>query len=93
MKKKIFMYKTKHAKTRQQQRGIKNETVDLLLQYGKKTYKNNGTAVLCFPRCIQTKLVQEHKDIKNLISAYALITTNENRIITVGHRYKKSLTH
>ena len=87
------MYKTKHAETRQQQRGIKNETVDLLLQYGKKTYKNNGTAVLCFPRCIQTKLVQERKDIKNLISAYALITTNENRIITVGHRYKKSLTH
>ena len=41
MKKKIFMYKTKHAETRQQQRGIKNETVDLLLQYGKKTYKNN----------------------------------------------------
>jgi len=36
MKKKIFMYKTKHAETRQQQRGIKNETVDLLLQYGKK---------------------------------------------------------
>jgi len=65
----------------------------LLLQYGKKTYRNNGTAVLCFPRNIQTKLEQEHKGIKNLKSAYALITTNENRIITVGHRYKKSLTH
>ena len=87
------MYKTKHAETRQQQRGIKNETVDLLLQYGKKTYRNNGTAVLCFPRNIQTKLEQEHKGIKNLKSAYTLITTNENRIITVGHRYKKSLTH
>ena len=87
------MYKTKHAETRQQQRGIKNETVDLLLQYGKKTYRNNGTAVLCFPRNIQTKLEQEHKGIKNLKSAYALITTNEKRIITVGHRYKKSLTH
>lgn len=87
------MYKTKHAETRQQQRGIKNGTVDLLLQYGKKTYRNNGTAVLCFPRNIQTKLEQEHKSIKNLKSAYALITTNDNRIITVGHRYKKSLTH
>jgi len=93
MKKKIFMYKTKHAETRQQQRGIKNETVDLLLQYGKKTYKNNGTAVLCFPKKVQTQLEQEYKNIKNLRNAYALITTNENRIITVGHRYKKSLTH
>ena len=93
MKKKIFMYKTKHAETRQQQRGIKNETVDLLLQHGKKTYKNNGTVVLCFPKKIQAQLEQDHKNIKNLRNAYALITTNENRIITVGHRYKKSLTH
>jgi len=87
------MYKTKHAEIRQQQRGIKNETVDLLLQYGKRKYKSNGTAVLCFPRKVQIQLEQEHKDIKNLKNAYALITTNENRIITVGHRYKNSLTH
>ena len=87
------MHKTKHAETRQQQRGIKNETVDLLLKYGKKTYKNNGTAVLYFSRKIQEQLEQEHKSIKNLKNSYALITTNENRIITVGHRYKKSLTH
>jgi len=87
------MYKTKHTEARQQQRGIKNETVDLLLQYGKKTYRNDGTAILSFPRKVQEKLEQEHKGIKNLRNAYALITTNENRIITVGHRYKKSLTH
>jgi len=93
MKKKIFMYKTKHAKTRQQQRGIKNETVDLLLQYGKKTYKNDGTAVLCFPSKVKSKIEKEHIQIKNLKNAYALIQVKQNRIITVGHRYKKSLTH
>ncbi len=87
------MYKTKHAKVRQQQRGIKNETLDLLLKYGKKVYKNDGTAVLCFPKKIQSKIEKEHIKNKNLKNAYALVHVKHNRVITIGHRYKKSLLH
>ena len=83
------MYKTKHSKIRQQQRGITDETVDLLFQYGKKTYKNDGTAILCFPRKVKPKIEQEHKSIKNLINAYAVIQIKQNRVLTIGHRYKK----
>ena len=50
------MYKTTHAKVRQQQRGISNETVDLLFQYGKKVYKNDGTAILCFTKKVKSKI-------------------------------------
>jgi len=89
----MTMYKTKHAKIRQQQRGIKDETVDLLLQYGKKVHKNDGTAILCFPRKIKSKVEKEHLGIKNLKNAYAVIQVKHNRILTMGHRYKKSLLH
>jgi hypothetical protein len=87
------MYKTTHAKVRQQQRGIKDETFDLLLQYGKKVYKNDGTAVLCFPRKVQSKIEKEHIKIKNLKNAYAVIQVKHNRVLTMGYRYKKSLLH
>ena len=89
----MTMYKTKHAEIRQQQRGIKDETVDLLFQYGKKVHKNDGTAILCFPRKIQSKVEKEHMGIKNLKNAYVVIQIKQNRVLTIGHRYKKSLLH
>jgi hypothetical protein len=87
------MYKTKHAKVRQQQRGISNETVKLLFQYGKKIHKNDGTAILCFPRKVKSKIESKHMNIKNLKNAYAVIQVKHNRVLTIGHRYKKSLIH
>jgi len=87
------MYKTTHAKVRQQQRGISNETVDLLFQYGKKVYKNDGTAILCFTKKVKSKIEKEHIKIKNLKNTYAVIQVKHNRVLTIGHRYKKSLLH
>ena len=87
------MYKTKHSEIRQQQQGITNETVDLLFQYGKKIYKNDGTAILCFPRKVKSIIEKKHVKIKNLTNAYAVIHVKQNRVLTIGHRYKKSLTH
>lgn len=87
------MYKTTHAKVRQQQRGIKDETFNLLLQYGKKIHKNDGTAILCFPKKVQPKVEKENIKMKNLKNAYAVIHIKQNRILTIGHRYKKSLLH
>jgi diphthamide synthase subunit DPH2 len=82
------MYKTKHAKLRQQQRGIKDETVDLLFHYGKMKFQNDGTRVLFFPRKIKSEMEKEHLKIKNIKNVFAILCAGEDRIITIGHRYK-----
>ena len=89
--KKMKIYKTKHAEIRQQHRGIKNKTVELLLRYGKKKYQHDGTALLLFPRKIKSQIEKKHLKIKNLKNAYAVILIKHNRIMTVGHRYKRTL--
>jgi len=87
------MYKTKHAQVRQQQRGIKNEALDILFKYGKRFHRNDGTAILCFPRRIKEVIESRYPKIKNLAKAYAVILLEDSRVITVGHHYKKSLLH
>jgi len=82
------MYKTKHAKLRQQQRGIKDEVVDLLFQYGKMKFQNDGTRVLFFPRKAKSAMEGDHLKIKNLKNTFAILCAEENRVITIGHRYK-----
>ncbi len=82
------MYKTKHTKIRQQQRGIKDETIELLLQYGKMKYQNDGTRVLFFTRKVKSTIEKKHIRIKNLKNAFAILDAKEDRIITIGHRYK-----
>ena len=90
------MNKTRHAKIRQQQRGIKNETIDLLFKYGKFRRQKGGTGILTFPRKVKPSIEKQHLKIKNLKNAYAVITAKGKRVtiensdvITVGHRYKK----
>ena len=86
---------SKHARIRQQQRGIKDETIDLLFKYGKFKRQKGGTGVLVFPRKVKSSIEKKHLKIKNLKNAYAVITAKGKRItkkdadlITVGHRYK-----
>ena len=87
---------TKHAKIRKQQRGIKDETIDLLFKYGKFKRQKGGTGVLVFPRKVKSSIEKKHLKIKNLKNAYAVITAKGKRVtiensdvITVGYRYKK----
>ena len=89
------MNKTRHAKIRQQQRGIKDETIDLLFKYGKFRRQKGSTGILTFPRKVKPSIEKQHLKIKNLKNAYAVITAKGKRItkkdadlITVGHRYK-----
>ena len=54
------MNKTRHAKIRQQQRGIKNETIDLLFKYGKFRRQKGGTGILTFPRKVKPSIEKQH---------------------------------
>ena len=87
---------SKHARIRQQQRGIKDETIDLLFKYGKFKRQKGGTGILVFPRKAKSSIEKKHLKIKNIKNAYIIITVKGTRVtkknsdvITVGHRYKK----
>ena len=90
------MTKTRHAKIRQQQRGIKDETIDLLFKHGKFIRQKGRTGILVFPRKVKPIIEKKHLKIKNIKNAYLVITVKDNtvskkntNVITVGHRYKK----
>ena len=87
------MRKSLHAKKRQQQRGIKEQTIEVLEEYGERYFKKDGTVVLLIPKRLHKRVQKNFPKLKNILSAYVLETANEAMAITIGHQYKKNLLH
>jgi hypothetical protein len=88
---------TQHAHTRMQQRGIKQDTLEFLFEYGAEYYGGNNMRVLYFNKESRAKLLSnlsksQKSKIDSQLNAYAIIT-DEGQIITVGHRTKKITRH
>lgn len=84
---------TQHAVTRMQQRGIKLQTVEMLLQCGAKEHDHRGATVLYFDKQSRQRLCHEYggdrfKKIERQLDAYAVIAGN-GAVVTVGHRTKR----
>ncbi len=86
-----MLYKTKHAILRQQQRGITDQYVDLVLKYGEKKRqkdKKKGSAwIICFSKRMKKKIEKENNKLKNLEKVYLVV--EGGCIKTVGYRFKK----
>ena len=87
------MRKSCHAKKRQQQRGIKEQTIEILEEYGERFFKKDGTVVLLIPKRLHERMQKKFPKLKNIISTYVLETENEDKAITIGHHFKKNLLH
>jgi len=87
------MRKSHHAKKRQQQRGIKEQTIEVLEEYGERYFKKDGTVVLLIPKRLHKRVQKNFPKLKNILSAYVLETADEAIAITIGHHYKKNLLH
>lgn len=88
---------THHAFARMQQRGIQQDTIEFLLEYGTESYGGNNVRVLYFNKDSRTKLLSNlPKSLKSKIASqlntYAIIT-DSGLLITVGHRTKKITRH
>lgn len=83
---------TNHAIQRSQQRCIPPLIIHWLCQYGTRKRNINGT-MLCFFDRKSLRLIASDvgrvviRRLSNLMDAYLVIAGN--RIITVGHRYKR----
>ena len=86
------MNMTKHAQTRLQQRAIPPLIIDWLCRYGSRLNGVNGTTVCFFDKTSRRDLASEvgHvvvRRLSDMMDTYLVLSGD--RIITVGHRYKR----
>lgn len=84
------MEASKHAQKRCRQRGIGLDTVPLVLAFGRKEFDGKGGI-----RYVMTgesvaslrRVVGSTQQVDALAGVYAVVSTEDQTVITVGHRY------
>jgi hypothetical protein len=84
---------TAHARARMQQRGIRPEALEALLDFGRVRYlRERGREVVYFDKAARRRLLKENpqaaKEAEKLRRTYAILGS-DGGVITVGHRYRK----
>jgi hypothetical protein len=87
---------SKHAQDRAQQRSISPMLIDLLLQFGASERAGTGVSKMYFDKASRRKvkayagplarLLEDHLDV------YAVVT-DDQKVITTGHRTERILSH
>jgi hypothetical protein len=80
-----------------QQRGIKPDTIELLLLCGAKEHDHRGAAILYFDKQARQSVLtrygaEKYSRIERQLDTYVVICENGG-IITVGHRTKRINRH
>ena len=88
---------TQHAAKRLQQRGIPENVLSLLLEYGKHEYDHRGTRTLYFDKRARQKVSMtvsgdELKQLGRVFGTYAVLDDNDC-LVTVGHRTQRINRH
>lgn len=84
---------TPHARTRMQQRGIRPEALEALLDFGHVRHLHQGgREILFFDKKARARLARANPDAvreaEKLVRTYAIMGAN-GVVITVGHRYRR----
>lgn len=84
---------TKHATSRQQQRGIPPLIMEWLTCYGTTSHDHHGVEILYFDKRSRKALAKDVGEeivsrLSGLLDAYAVVSGGGS-IITVGHRFKR----
>ena len=88
---------TQHAKARMQQRAISADLLEMLLEFGEIKFNGRGTEIVTFPKRVIKKLKTElpHQSfvsIEKHLNVYTVLS-NDDALITVGHRTKHLKMH
>lgn len=88
---------TQHAAIRMQQRGIKENTLDCLFQFGSKMHDRRGCIIVFFDKQARKRLketsdLNQSRLIESQMDAYAVVSIR-GEILTVGHRIKRINRH
>lgn len=80
-----------HARSRMQQRAIRPDALECLLEYGREAFDHRGHVVLYFDKAARRRLSRAapgRKDIERLARCYAVLSPG-GEVVTVGHRYRR----
>jgi len=88
----MLSFFTEHARTRMQQRGIRADTIEALLDYGRAAPASNGCELVFFDKAARARLFRDNpeaaKEAERLCRTYAVLGRN-GVVVTVGHRYRR----
>lgn len=84
---------TQHAAIRMQQRGIKENTLDCLFEFGSRMHDSRGGIIVFFDKYARKRLKgNQPRLIESQLDAYAVVSVLEE-VLTVGHRIKRINRH
>ena len=80
-----------HARVRMQQRGIRADALEALLDFGRESFDHHGCVVLYFDKAARRRFARaapDAKDLERLARCYAVLAPG-GEVITVGHRERR----
>ena len=93
----LSMPVTNHAVVRMQQRAVRPEIVDYLLDFGRCEHHQHGALLYYFDRRGRERLRRAagsdaYRRLEPALDAYAVVS-GDGELVTVGHRYKRINHH
>jgi len=83
---------TPHARSRMQQRGIRPEALEALLDFGRTAHVDRGREIVFFDKAARARLARQNpaaaREAERLRRTYAILGS-DGAVITVGHRYRR----
>ena len=83
---------TDHARARMQQRGIRADAIEALLDYGRASPAGDGCELVFFDKAARARLFRDNPDAvreaERLCRTYAVLG-RDGAVVTVGHRYRR----
>jgi len=82
---------TDHARTRMQQRGIRVEAIEALLDYGRASPAGEGCELVFFDKDARARLWCNPalaREAERLCRTFAVLG-RDGAVVTVGHRYRR----
>ena len=85
---------TMHARTRMQQRGIRADALEALLDYGRVAHIDSGREIVFLDKAARARLGTRNpvaaRQADRFRRTYAILGS-DGTVITVGHRYRRIL--
>ena len=83
---------TNHARARMQQRGIRPEVLEALLNYGREIRVDGGRDLVFFDKRSRARLTKATAvaaaEAERICRSYAILGS-DGTVITVGHRFRR----
>ena len=85
---------SRHARARMQQRGIRLDALEALLDFGRVAHAGGGRDIIFFDKKARARLARADpwatSEADRVCRSYAIVES-DGTVITVGHRYRRIL--